>query len=169
MSAGFRIFSVAVLAAAIAAGQENSNSVLDKFPDADEKELVTSTCSACHTLSRVAANHRDQAQWAQTIKNHESRGLKLDPEDAKPIVRYLAAWFGPLVNINQGTASEFADLPGVSRDMADAAVKYRDQHGPFRSTADLSVIEGFSPVVLAKLRNRLSTGAEKPAETGSKK
>src|SRR5215472_4035105 len=114
MSAGFRIFSVAVLAAAIAAGQENSNSVLDKFPDADEKELVTSTCSACHTLSRVAANHRDQAQWAQTIKNHESRGLKLDPEDAKPIVRYLAGWFGPLVNINLGTASEFADLPGVS-------------------------------------------------------
>jgi competence ComEA-like helix-hairpin-helix protein len=169
MTAGFRTSAIALVAACIAGSQESSKNVLDKFPDAEEKEVVTSTCSACHTLSRVAANHRDQMQWAQTVKIHEGRGLKLDPEDAKPIVRYLAAYFGPLVNINQATASEFADLPGVSNKMADAAVHYRNEHGPYQSTGDLSAVEGFSPAVLTRLRNRLSTGAEKLPETESKK
>jgi competence protein ComEA len=128
----------------------------DRFPDAEEKEQVTTTCSACHTLARVAANHRTEAQWTQTIKVHEGRGLKLDPEDAKPIVRYLAAYFGPLVNLNTATAAELAELPGVTKKIAEAIVQYRERHGPYQNVADVSGVEGFPAALLPKIRNRLS-------------
>ena len=138
---------------ALAAGTIHAQ---DRFPDAEEKQQVTTTCSACHPLSRVAANHRTEAQWAQTVKVHEGRGLKLDPEDAKPIVRYLAAYFGPLVNLNTATAAEIAELPGVTKKMADAIVQHRERHGPFQKVDDVASVEGFPAALLPKIRNRLS-------------
>ena len=144
-----RVLAWVVLAGVVAAAQ-------DRFPDDDDKEQVTTTCSACHTLARVAANHRTQPQWAQTVKVHEGRGLKLDPEDAKPIVRYLATYFGPLVNLNTATAAELAELPGVTRKIADAIVQHRERHGPFQKVDDVAGVDGFPASLLPKIRNRLS-------------
>ena len=164
MTVGMLRLGAMVLAACAMEAQENARNILDRFPEAEEKEQVTSTCSACHTLTRVAANHRDQAQWAQTVKVHEGRGLKLDPDDAAPIVRYLAAYFGPVVNVNTAAAAEMAELPGVGKKIADAVVQYRERHGPFQSVDGLTAVEGFQLEVLAKVRNRLSTGQEDSAK-----
>jgi competence ComEA-like helix-hairpin-helix protein len=157
-----------LLAGAAVWAQESATNIGDRFPDAEEKEQVTTTCSACHTLSRIAANHRDQAKWAQTIKLHEGRGLKLDPEDTKPIVRYLAAYFGPMVNLNTASAEEIADLPGLGRRLADAIVQYRQKHGAFKKVDDVAKVDGFQPELLSKVRNRLSVGTEE-REGGEKK
>src|SRR5579871_4144886 len=153
-----------VLLAVAVCAQENNKNVLDKFPDAEGKEEVTTTCSACHALSRVSANHRTQAQWAQTVKVHEGRGLKLEADEAAPIIKYLAAYCGPMVNINNAPEAEIADLPGVTKKMAAAVVQYRREHGLFPSAEGLDKVEGFDATVMAKIRNRVSTGEEPKAE-----
>ena len=149
--------------------QETARNITDKFPDAEEKETVTSTCSMCHTLARVAANHRDKAQWAQTVKVHESRGLELEPEEATVIVTYLAAYFGPVVNLNTATAAELRALPHVDGKLAEGVIQYREKHGPFKKLEDLTRVEGFEPGLLAQVKNRLSTGSEDSSETKEKK
>jgi competence ComEA-like helix-hairpin-helix protein len=155
-----RTLCVTAIAGGSVGAQDGSKNVLDRFPEGAGREDATSTCSACHTLSRVAANHRTKAQWAQTVKTHESRGLKLEPEEAAPIVQYLAAYFGPVVNLNTATEAEIADLPGVSTKMAASVVQFRNQHGPIKKVDDLDDVEGFSSPLLTKIKNRLSTGAE---------
>ena len=164
-----RTLSSIVIATGGACAQDNSKNVLDRFPEAEGREEVTSTCSACHTLSRVAVNHRSKAQWAQTVKVHEGRGLKLEPEESAPIVKYLAAYFGPVVNVNSATEAEVAELPEVSGKMAAAVVQYRQQHGLFKNIDALGEVEGFTPEVRAKLKNRLSAAAENSPDDPVKK
>lgn len=138
------------------AAQAPAVNVQDKFPESEDKEAVTSTCSACHTLARVASNNRDKAQWTQTVKAHDSRGLKLDADETAVIVRYLAAYFGPKVYVNTATVEELSSLPKLDRKLAERVVRYRDAHGPFQTIESLIAVmgpESFSPV-----RNRLSIG-----------
>jgi competence protein ComEA len=50
----------------------------------------------------------------------------------------------PCVNLNQATAAELTQLPGVGEVMGRRIVEYRERHGPFRRPADVIIIEGFS-------------------------
>lgn len=133
----------------------------DRFPEAPGKEEVTTTCSACHTLVRVAMNRRSAKVWAATVKIHQQqRGLKLDPEEVTPIVEYLGAWFGPMVNVNTATVEQLEELPQVNKKLAEAIVAYREKSGDFKSPDDLAHVEGFPSGLLAKLKQRLETGAK---------
>jgi competence ComEA-like helix-hairpin-helix protein len=145
-----------LLAGCLGWAQTPSRNIADRFPESEDKETVTSTCSACHTLARVAANNRDKAQWIQTVKAHESRGLKLDPDETDVIVRYLSAYFGPKVFLNTATADEFSALPGVGGKLAESIVRYREQHGPFKNMEDVIGLLGAD--TFAQVRNRLSIG-----------
>jgi len=157
---------LALLAASTLPGQEAVQDVppnpADRFPEAAGKENVTGTCSACHTLVRVATNRRSAKAWNATLKTHEQqRGLKLKPEEIPPIVNYLAAWFGPMVNINLAAAEQLGDLPEVNKKLADAIIAYREKKGPFKSVDDLAAVEGFPAGLLPKLKQRLETGEPK--------
>jgi competence protein ComEA len=133
----------------------------DRFPEAEGKEDVTATCSACHTLVRVATNRRSAKAWAATVKIHQQqRGLKLEPEEIPPIVNYLAAWFGPRVNINTASVEELGDLPQVNKKLAEAIVTYRTKKGQFKSADDLGLVDGFPTDLLPKIKQRIETGAK---------
>jgi competence protein ComEA len=152
-----------LLVAGTVLGQEKTPDIApdpaERFPEAEGKEAVTGTCSACHTLVRVATNRRTAKAWAATIKIHQQqRGLKLEPEEIPPIVEYLAAWFGPMVNVNSATVQELCELPQVSKSLAEAIVAYRQKNGPFQSVSGLESVEGFPAGLLPKLKPRLETG-----------
>ena len=142
------------LAGVVGLAQTPAGKIADRFPESEDKETVTSTCSACHTLARVAANNRSSAQWAQTIKAHDTRGLKIEADEAAVIVKYLSTYFGPKVYLNTATADELTALPGVDKKLADSVVSYREKHGPFRTTED--VIAAVGAEVFARIRNRAS-------------
>ena len=146
-----------LLTGSLAWAQATPKNILEKFPESEDKEAVTSTCSACHTLARVAANNRDATQWAQTIKAHNTRGLKLEPDEIAVIVRYLSTYFGPKVYLNSASADELSALPHVGRKLAETLVHYREQHGPFKSVDDVIPLIGAD--AFAKVKNRLALGA----------
>ena len=56
-----------------------------------------------------------------------------------------------LININQATAEELEELPGIGPSLSAAIVAYRDEHGPFSQIEQLDDVPGIGPAVLARL------------------
>ena len=48
------------------------------------------------------------------------------------------------IEINEASASELENLPGVGRGLAKRIVAYREQHGPFRRVEHLMMVQGIS-------------------------
>ncbi len=69
---------------------------------------------------------------------------------------------GP-VNINAADADTLArELKGIGPARATAIVAYRQQHGPFRSVDDLSLIKGIGKSVIDRNRADLRIGNAPP-------
>lgn len=56
------------------------------------------------------------------------------------------------VNINQATASELEDLPGVGQVTARRIIAWRQTKGPFASPEDLMKVEGIGPAKFAAMK-----------------
>lgn len=61
-----------------------------------------------------------------------------------------------VVNINQASAAELADLlSGVGEKKAQAIVDYRSENGDFSNTDDLVNVKGIGPALVEKNRSRI--------------
>lgn len=70
----------------------------------------------------------------------------------------VGAWAAN-VNINTANASTLASvIKGVGDKKAQAIVKYRKQHGPFRTVDDLAKVPGIGAKTVAKNRSNLTVG-----------
>lgn len=62
---------------------------------------------------------------------------------------------GP-VNVNTADAETLAhELDGVGMTRAEAIVKYREEHGPFRSIEELLAVKGIGEAILAKNKDNI--------------
>jgi len=59
-------------------------------PDAVATNLVTTTCSSCHTLDRVRNKVADSDGWTTTVTSMRERGADLTDEQVPLVVEYLA-------------------------------------------------------------------------------
>lgn len=51
---------------------------------------------------------------------------------------------GKKINLNKASLEELEYLPMMGRERAERLIKYRDEHGPFKSWDDVDKISGFS-------------------------
>lgn len=77
-----------------------------------------------------------------------SGGLVHHDAPPPPSVRFT-------VDVNEATANDLAQLPGLGPDKAARIVEYRRSHGPFTSAGDLLDVPGIGPVTLAGIRPHL--------------
>lgn len=56
-----------------------------------------------------------------------------------------------LIPINDASSAELQRLPGVGPTLAQRIIDHRQQHGAFRSAADLDAVKGIGPALLAKI------------------
>lgn len=77
-----------------------------------------------------------------------------------------AAWAAP-VNINTADAPTLmAGINGVGEKKAQAIIKYRKEHGPFKSVDELANVPGIGEKTVEKNRNNLTVGrGAMPAES----
>jgi competence protein ComEA len=66
-----------------------------------------------------------------------------------------AAGGGGQLNLNTATPEQLDELDGVGPETARRIVAYRQEHGGFRSVAELDQVPGIGPKRLAALRQRL--------------
>ena len=60
------------------------------------------------------------------------------------------------ININQASASELRQLKGIGPKLAERIVKYREEHGPFRSPEDIMNVKGIGPKKWEANKNRIT-------------
>lgn len=60
------------------------------------------------------------------------------------------------IPLNQATAEQLQELPGVGPALAERIISYRDEHGPFTSVDQLAGVKGIGQAKLAKLKDQLS-------------
>lgn len=70
--------------------------------------------------------------------------------------------FAAPVNINTASAAELAAaIKGVGQKKAEAIVKYRKEHGPFHSVAELAKVKGIGQATIDKNRDDLVVKSKK--------
>lgn len=61
-----------------------------------------------------------------------------------------------LVSLNNATAAQLEELPGIGPVLAERIVKDREVNGPFRSVEDLDRVSGVGPAILANVREHVT-------------
>ncbi len=56
------------------------------------------------------------------------------------------------INLNKASVEELANLRMIGKGRAEALVKYRNQHGPFRTCDDVKNVPGFSDKMIQDLK-----------------
>lgn len=71
------------------------------------------------------------------------------------------------LDINSATAQELQEaLPQLGQQRAEAIVRYREVHGPFRAIEDLQKLPGFGPKLSKAFKDWVAVLPEqKPAKT----
>lgn len=56
----------------------------------DGEALVSEKCSQCHSIDRVDAAVKSEAEWQSTVERMERNGLEVTAEERDTIVQWLA-------------------------------------------------------------------------------
>ena len=89
-------------------------------------------------------------------------GLALAQDGRAEAVVQQAGEQAELIDLNDASATELTKLPGIGPKRAEAIVTFREQHGGFRSVAQLLRIKGIGRAMLRKLRPLVTVTAAAP-------
>jgi cytochrome c5 len=64
-------------------------------PSVSGPELLQDRCTQCHSLDRVTAASKTQAEWEATVARMRDKGAELTDEEAQILTEYLAETYGP--------------------------------------------------------------------------
>jgi competence protein ComEA len=125
------------------------------LPEGKGKDLVEQVCGACHGTDLVSSRRATKEGWSYIVDDMVSRGASATNDQIAQINAYLAKNLGQ-VNVNKGPASELASVLEISDDQAQAIVKYRTEHGDFKSVDDLKKVPGLETAGLDKKKDRVA-------------
>lgn len=156
-------FMISLFLAAAAWGQTAPN-----LPDGKGKAVFTRVCGQCHGVGIVIKKTNTGDGWADVVDDMVSRGAQGTADDFDLVVEYLAAHFGPKVNLNKANAKELSTVLELSAEDAEAIVRYRETKGSFKDWSDLERVPHIDLKKLEQEKDRIdfSTG-ESPS--GDKK
>ena len=107
------------------------------LPAGKGKDILENNCSECHGADSVTALHQSRSGWAGLVDDMIAKGAQLTPDQITTVVDYLTANFGPPINVNKASAKDLVDGLGLTQGDADIVVKYRTDHGDFKTMTDL--------------------------------
>jgi len=89
--------------------QQRETEVAQSLPEGNGKELVSTLCTACHSLETTVAQGKSKEEWEKTVNNMVSQqGAQIFGEEAETIINYLAEYYG----IETAPVSVSSDPPG---------------------------------------------------------
>jgi competence protein ComEA len=123
-------------------------------PEGKGKDTVEEVCGACHGTDLVYARRATKQGWSYIVDDMVSRGASATNEQIASINEYLAKNFGQ-VNVNKGTSAEIASVLEITPAQADAIVKYRTDHGDYKSVDDIKKAPGLETAKLDTKKDRV--------------
>lgn len=130
-----------------------------QLPDGPGKQVTIRVCGTCHSPERVAALHQTRRGWENTISKMVSLGATGTNDELTAVLNYLSKSFPPIpvapVNINKATPVEMEASLLLLKSEAAAVVRYRKQHGDFKSLDDLKKVPGLDFQKIEKHKDRI--------------
>jgi competence protein ComEA len=149
VSGTFGVFVTVLVSTLVTAAMQ------DKFPDGQGKPELVKACSGCHDAEIVLANLKTPGEWAETLQNMAQQGAEATPGEWGLIEKYLDLNLAMIV-INKAAAEELQLTMDVTRDVADAVVKYRRDNGPFKSVDDVKKVAGVDAAKVTARKSRFA-------------
>ena len=130
-----------------------------QMPPGPGREATERLCSGCHELARSISLRQDRDGWKATINKMISLGAQGSEQDFSEILDYLAqnhpADAIPPLNVNTARAIDFESRLTLKRSESAAIIKYRSEHGNFKSIDDLKKVPGIDPAKIEAKRDIL--------------
>jgi competence ComEA-like helix-hairpin-helix protein len=142
--------------AAIAFAQSLPSQTL---PDGPGKAVVEKMCKGCHGLENIVRSRRTKDKWSDIVDDMIARGAKGTDSEADEVVDYLSTHFGAdavqRVNVNKAGTPDLTSALGISTADADTIVRYRADHGSFKSIQELMKVPGIDAKKIESNRDRI--------------
>jgi competence protein ComEA len=120
--------------------------VFGDIPAGAGKDATVKYCSDCHSIEQAVSLRQGRQEWKATIDKMAGMGAKVPSENYEDILGYLTKHFGadaPLpIRVNEASAVDLESLLLLKRSEAAAMIKYRTEHGDFKSLEDLRKVPG---------------------------
>ena len=116
------------------------------LPDAPGKAELEKMCLQCHDVAKSVSLRQDRNGWGQTMTKMIAFGMQGSDEDMQLVLNYLVEHFPPQalppVNLNTARAIQIESRFSLKRSEAAALLKYRQEHGPFKTLDDVKKVPG---------------------------
>jgi len=110
------------------------------------REETVKLCSGCHEIERSVSLRQDRDGWKTTINKMMGQGALGTVEEFAATLEYLAAHYPanglPPLNVNTARAIDFESRLSLKRSESALVIKYRAEHGSFKSIEDLKKVPG---------------------------
>jgi competence protein ComEA len=117
-----------------------------ELPDGSGKAETEKLCVQCHDLAKAVSMRQDENGWGVTMAKMIAAGMKGTNEEMQAVFDYLVKSFPPEalppININTARAIEIESRFSLKRSEAAAILRYRKDHGDFKSIDDLKKVPG---------------------------
>ena len=117
-----------------------------ELPDGPGKAELEKMCLQCHDVAKSVSLRQDRNGWGATMTKMIAMGMQGSDEDMQLVLDYLAKNFPPEalppININTARSIQLESRFSLKRSEAAAILKYRKEHGPFKSLEDLKNVPG---------------------------
>jgi competence protein ComEA len=149
--------AAACLYAALAVGTVSAQ---QKLPEGPGKATMIRVCSPCHSAENVFGRGKSREEWGEIVGDMVMRGAQGSDEDFYDIVDYLTEHFPKSaatnkVYVNTAGPKEFERELQLSPKEAEALVRYRSQHGSFKTFEDLRKVAELDVKKLEAKKERL--------------
>ena len=129
------------------------------LPEGPGKAETEELCQGCHDLTKSVSVRQDRNGWAGTLTKMIGLGVKATDAELFKVLGYLAEHFPaeelPPVNVNTARAIQLESRLSLRRSEAAAILRYRMEHGNFKSLADLLAVPGVDSSKLEAKKDRL--------------
>lgn len=117
-----------------------------ELPEGPGKAETEKLCVQCHDLAKAVSMRQDENGWGVTMAKMIAAGMKGTNDEMEAVFDYLVKSFPPEalapININTARAIDIESRFSLKRSEAAAILKYRKEHGGFKSIDDLKKVPG---------------------------
>ncbi len=115
---------------------------------------------AIFTHNELGATH--QVSLTIAGPGHTPPNTVSNASAAPPVTKSVKApvIFAAKIDLNSATIDELVELPGIGDTVAERIVRFREEHGPFKSTQDLKQVKGIGSKLYERIKDFITA---KPA------
>jgi competence ComEA-like helix-hairpin-helix protein len=145
----------------ICAGLFSAYAQADDLPEGKGKDLILRACIGCHKAGELAVYRFAKDEYHTIAYRMGDRGAQATRAELDVIADYLFENFPKVedatkINVNKATAEQIAAGLALTKEEADAVVKYRERHGDYHAWGDLLIIYGVDGKKIAAAKDRIS-------------